>query len=583
MNIKEEILKEVNLYKTGVKNPRSIGNLSDTIKSNFGDTIRGDINKMIGQTFTQKLYNYINNIITIPLCVVCNNVTRFDSIYIGYNKTCCRKCACILKYGVDNPMKVNNIKDKCVDTNTRLYGGIGTGSLQTRLKIFDSYKEKTGFNHPSQNPNNMVDYKEKTGFNHPFSNPLVIENNHKLFFKKYGVDHGSKVSEIKQKMTDSRNKNIIKTFEKIKETRHKNVYNDLKEYYKDRYTLLFDENEYNGVRNDLEDVYDMSYKRYPFKCNKCDTIFDDFFITKRDIKCPKCYPRGFNFENNFYTFLERYNLDIIKHDRKIIKPLELDVVIPNKNIAIEINGLYWHSENSNGVPKNYHLNKTKLCEKVGIKLIHIFEDELLEQEKIVKNRLKHILGLVKYSIFARKCVVKVIDNKIKNKFLNKYHLQGEDKSKISLGCFYKDRLIAVMTFTKSRFNKKFEYELVRYATIPFNCIGVSGKLLKYFERNYNPKSIISYADRRWGTGNLYHKLGFSLDHISTPNYWYIKQQQRFNRYMFQKHKLKNNLSIFDQSISEWENMKNNGYDRIWDCGNYVFVKKYDQFVSQNTK
>ena len=99
-------------------------------------------------------------------------------------------------------------------------------------------------------------------------------------------------------------------------------------------------------------------------------------------------------------------------------------------------------------------------------------------------------------------------------------------------------------------------------------------MLKHFERTYNPKSIISYADRRWSKGNLYSKIGFKQVSTSKPNYWYIVDGQLESRVKYQKHKLKNILEHFDESKSEVQNTKDNGYNRIFDCGNLVYVKEY---------
>lgn len=218
-----------------------------------------------------------------------------------------------------------------------------------------------------------------------------------------------------------------------------------------------------------------------------------------------------------------------------------------------------------------------MCKDIGYHLIHIFEDEWLTQNKIVKARLKARLGLTKYSIYARKCQIKEIDNTVKNRFLEKYHIQSQDLSSIKLGLFYKNRLVAVMTFGKRRFDDKEGFELIRYCTIAnFNIIGGAGKLLAYFRKLYSNQTIISYADKRWSTGNLYTQLGFTLLHESAPNYYYIHPDnvlKRYNRINFQKHKLHAILESFDPLLSEAENMKNNGYFRIYDCGNYVFELK----------
>jgi hypothetical protein len=137
-----------------------------------------------------------------------------------------------------------------------------------------------------------------------------------------------------------------------------------------------------------------------------------------------------------------------------------------------------------------------------------------------------------------------------------------------------------MTFCKLRQAlghkaKAGHFELSRFCTISnFNIVGIASKLLTHFERTYKPTIILTYADVRWSIGNLYNHLGFTLKHMSKPGYWYTKTyNQRIHRFNFQKHLLKEKLSVFDDTLTEWENMKRNGYDRIWDCGNYVFIKE----------
>ena len=138
-----------------------------------------------------------------------------------------------------------------------------------------------------------------------------------------------------------------------------------------------------------------------------------------------------------------------------------------------------------------------------------------------------------------------------------------------------------MTFGKTRFSKKYEWELLRFCCkLGYHIPGAAGKLLKHFERKYNPKSLVSYADRRWSQGQLYGKLGFTLDHVSNPDYWYFKQNTILleSRVKYQKYKLSKILDNFDENKTEVENMKANGYFRIFDCGNFVFVKEYPENV-----
>ena len=268
---------------------------------------------------------------------------------------------------------------------------------------------------------------------------------------------------------------------------------------------------------------------------------------------------------------------ISQSNRSIINPYEIDIYLPDYNLAIEYNGLYWHSE-LGGKGKEYHLHKTELCESKGIQLIHIFEDEWINKKDIIKNKILHILKLnVSKKIFARKCNIKEISSKDKDNFLIKYHLQGKDKSSIFLGAFYDTELIAVMTFGSERISlgKKTStinmYELMRYASnYNYNCVGVASKLLSHFIKSYNPNKIISYCDRRWSIGNLYNKLGFNKISDGTPNYWYIKNySSRLHRFNFPKYKIVNKMGGVKE-LNEWENMQLLGYDRIWDCGSYKF-------------
>lgn len=269
---------------------------------------------------------------------------------------------------------------------------------------------------------------------------------------------------------------------------------------------------------------------------------------------------------------EHYHGEIIINSRKIINPLELDIFLPEKNLAIEYNGLYWHSE-IRGKHKNYHLSKTNMCVKKNIHLIHIFENEWLYKQDIVKSRLKNLLGIGK-KVYARKCIVKNIDSKTANIFFATNHIQGVASSKINIGLFFNDELMSVMSFTPSRFNKHYQYELIRFATqLNTNVVGGASKIFQWFIREYTPKSIISYSDKRWNTGTVYKKLNFKYLSTSAPNYWYFKNNELvlYSRMKFQKHKLFKLLKSFDPNMSEWKNMVNNGYNRIWDCGNDVWV------------
>ena len=277
-------------------------------------------------------------------------------------------------------------------------------------------------------------------------------------------------------------------------------------------------------------------------------------------------------EKQIHQFLEEKNVKYLKNTRSVIFPHELDIFIPDYNLAIEVNGSYWHSE-LQGRDRKYHLNKTKLCFDKNINLLHIMDYEINNKWSIVKSRLKNKLGITTDKIYARKCKIHELDVETASEFLNNNHIDGYVNSSIRYGLFYNDELVSVMTFGKDRFSK-YEWELIRFATkLDTNVIGGASKLLKHFKKSHSG-DIISYADLRWSSLNnaFYSKIGGNHLHNSNPNYKYTKDYVIFeSRNKYQKHKLKKNFKNFNPDLTEWENMKMNGYDRIWDCGNAVYV------------
>lgn len=295
--------------------------------------------------------------------------------------------------------------------------------------------------------------------------------------------------------------------------------------------------------------------------------------------CPLCGTLSSKDELNIYNFLkEKYDGEIILREHSIIPPKELDIYIPKKNIAIEYNGLRWHSElfTKN---KNSHLEKMELCKKQGISLIQIFEDEWTLHKEICKEKLLHLIELpsVKEKIFARKCSIKEIKYKEATAFLDKNHIQGSSRSTIFLGCFYNEKLIGVMSFLKESKDSN-DWELNRFATdINYICCGVGGKLFKYFVRNYSPVEIKSFADRRWTINeddNLYIKLGFTLESIVPPDYRYVTDKNsfkiRYHKFNFRKSILNKKYGL-PLSMTEKEMAQKLHFYRIYDCGLIKYI------------
>ena len=299
--------------------------------------------------------------------------------------------------------------------------------------------------------------------------------------------------------------------------------------------------------------------------------------------CPQCASeKTFSkCEREVANFINSLGFTCILNNRKLIQSSELDIYIPEKNIAIEYNGLYWHSESKcKGNPVTYHLEKTEKCQEKGIRLIHIFEDEWLEKKEIVKSRLKSILGINKCKIYARKCEIRSVDSKTAKDFLNKNHLQGNVNAKYAFGLYYNEELVSIMTFGCLRRNlnaKNIEgyFELLRFCNkLNTTVVGGASKLLKYFIKEVHPKSIISYADKRWSDGNLYKKLGFKYVHDSKPNYFYVINNHRENRFKYRKSELVKKYNC-SEKMSEHEFCNIQGWYRIYDCETMKFEMRLD--------
>lgn len=292
--------------------------------------------------------------------------------------------------------------------------------------------------------------------------------------------------------------------------------------------------------------------------------------------CPKCGLKYNKLEQEIKNYITELEITFYENDKNTITPFELDIHIPSHKIAIEFNGLYWHSELYK--PNNYHLNKTELCEKKGIQLIHIFEDEWLFKQDIVKSRLLNLLKLNKNKIYARKCILKKVTSRETKEFLIKNHIQGNVNSNIRLGLYYANELVSIMTFGNLRksmgyCSKEGSHEMLRFCNkLNMNVIGGADKLLQYFIKEYHPKEIISYADRRWSKGDLYQKLGFNFMHNSKPNYWYINDNKREYRFKYRKNVLVK--EGYDINKTEHKIMLERKIYRIYDCGAMLFIKSF---------
>ena len=346
----------------------------------------------------------------------------------------------------------------------------------------------------------------------------------------------------------------------------------------------------NGDINSLSEIL--------IKCPICGeydkhSFHNIFRINSNDIKpnshnlCHKCYANisqsspELEIKDIINTM---YNGKCIENSRSIIPPLELDLYYPEKNIAIEFNGNYWHDENHK--PKDYHFNKFKLCKDKNIRLVSIYESDWFNKRDNIINLLKNIFIESKV-IYARNCTISKLDHKTKSAFINEYHFYGDsNQGTISYGLYYNDELVSVMSFGKLRgqnklHNNKDHYELVRFVTKDnMRIIGGASKLFKKFISEYQPVYIICYSDNDFFTGETYNKLGFKLKSLGESiDYQWVKGTKALSRYecmankLLEKYDKYRNINITG-SIEDYV-MHDLGYNKLYRCGNSIWEYKQE--------
>jgi hypothetical protein len=288
-----------------------------------------------------------------------------------------------------------------------------------------------------------------------------------------------------------------------------------------------------------------------------------YLNTEHARSCVRKYNRS-SYETELCSWLSDLGISYIHSDRSVLKPLLLDIYIPEHNLAIEFNGLYWHSELFK--EKKYHLEKTINCNKKNIHLIHIWEDDWKNRKDVIKSILLNRLGEIKRKIFARKCLVRKVNNSDTSIFLNECHVQGYAKFSTSIGLYIDNELVSLMCFGWRSTNGTREYELIRFCNrLETNVIGGASKLFKHFTKNnLDISSIISYADISIFDGNLYKSLGFDYIRRSAVNYWWVVNGIRKHRFTYNKKKLVKMGN--DPLKTEVEIMHEKGNFRIFGCG-----------------
>ena len=536
---------------------------------------------------SQRGWHLLNDNYTIQLCKTCQiTQVRYDIHGKQYKNFCSAKCsandrgvrdkfksAVVSKYGVDNPSKVFEIKEKKKQTCIKNHGV--EYSLQSP-KIRGEFKKTNLERYGVENPMQSLIFQEKTTktnlerYGHiSFSKTDEFkEINSANNISKYGVEHYFQSDEFKEisKQTNLERYGVDNSAkyepfkEKAKQTNKEKYDRDYPTQVHISQEILDNLNNHDWMYNEhitnKKSLLEISKELDISDCTVANYFYNhgiELQTTMRSIK-----------EKELATFLAN-NFSCELNTRKVIPPYELDIYIPEHRLAIEYCGLFWHSEINK--PTNYHQRKYRLCKEKGIRLITIFENEYMENEGIVKDKLLSILNKSdKVSVFARKTSIVEVCATQKQYFFNTNHIQGDGPSSINYGLTYNDELVACIGFIKH----KDYFILNRYAT-SCNVPGGFSKLLKYFKTQYKTVQIVTFADLRWSEGDLYKNSGFTMDKELKPDYYWAKGTRLWHKFNWRHTTGLRKLQHYDSNLSESENMKANGYYKIWDCGKLRFV------------
>ena len=320
-------------------------------------------------------------------------------------------------------------------------------------------------------------------------------------------------------------------------------------------------------------------RRITYHCNKCNSDCTEQYlliawrIAHSITPCTVCFSKNASVsaeELELRRYLESLGYPVAHYDRDFLGSYGADMVIEDRRVIVEYDGIYWHSELYKY--SGYHLEKKLLAEEKGYRLVHVFSDEWKYKCDIVKSRLAYLLGAnTCRKIYARDCTVAEVGSADATKFLDENHIQGAVNSKWRYGLYENGILVSLMTFGPSRFDDT--TEMLRFCSDRnLNVIGAAGKLFSHFiESRPEVNVMTSYADARWSTGHaFYEKLGFTLEAMSSRGYYIVDGDIRRNRMQFQRHKI---AGPGDEGKTEHEITLERGLFRIYDCGQYRYVWK----------
>ena len=478
----------------------------------------------------KKIICYENHYKICPDCgvsVLWNSYETFKGC-----KKCNQKRAVILRkqtmkqrYGGETTLQSEVLKQRVKSTVHEKYG---VDNVMQNKTVQDKASSTNLTRYGSPNPMGNSEISKKSANNRYKNIDKITEKIKLTFNEKYGVDNPSQLKEVQDKITASFvTKYGVKRASQIPEFKQKMIDTMMEKYGVPYYTQT---EEYRHHKN--------------FRISK---------INKKFANLLEC--NNIKYESEFAIGYKSYDFHII-----------------DTNILIEINPSYTHNIvgnhwNRHGIDANYHLQKTQIAKEAGFRCIHIWDwDDW--------NKILDII-LPKKKIYAKQLKIYKLNYDVSKDFIQKYHLQGNCRGQVlcvGLVDEIENKIYEVMTFGKSRYNKSFSIELLRFCSLRgYTVVGGVSKLFKFVTNAYDLSNVITYCDASKFTGEVYNRLGMSLINTTRPQLnWSNGNKLITNNLLV--HKGFNNLfnTNYAQDKSNDQLMIENGWLPVYDCGKMVF-------------
>lgn len=533
---------------------RSNGALNTALLKKIEVELRCASDKSLAHLPIQQLaWHFYYEVTLVPSCA-CGQPRAFKGFGKGYSAACTRKChgqqasresTMMARHGVKNSFQLVLSKEQSKKTLQKRYGVDHYAQTSMfRSSVNETMQQKHGVDWPMQ----ARTIRDKANITVRAQTPTAKREKRERTLAtnqlRYGVDFPTqspiiklKASAQRKKTEDTRNPNRLLLVEPSK--------------ILTRYAEL---NNLTVLANELEvslTYLSRWFRSHGFKVRAASTS---------------------SIELEVVDFLRAAGFQPVTNDRKSISPFELDIRVGK--LAIEVNGVYWHSYNQveTAGERAKHLDKLLRCQAAGLELLQFTDLEWRNKSQIIKSIIGARLG-TSQRLAGRKCKVAEVPEKEARDFLIENHLQGAGPAQIRLGLYHESELVSLMTFATPRFSKLAPLELIRYATkCNMLVVGGAAKLMRHFDKTVG-QEVISYSDRMKFSGAIYKQLGFTLIKTNGPGYQYTDKKRMFSRLEFQRHKLTEKLDNFDPTLSEAENCFNHGLRRYWDCGTLVWLRQ----------